>query len=90
MEATNTTSRSVETELSSVKDRLRAIEAELGITSTAVVGNTNHAPYEERITVESHLHGQLMARQGQLLALLQDQSREALTSHCSPITSLQS
>ena len=66
LEDTNTRIRSAE-------DRIIAIEAELGITSMAVVGNTNHAQYEELKTrhstlqtLECHLHGQvmnLMARQ---------------------------
>ena len=60
-----------------MKDRLRAIEAELGITSTDVVGNTNHAQYEELKTVESTLNRRLTHLHGQLLALLQDQRRGA-------------
>ena len=74
LEDTNTMTRYLRDRIRSAEDRIIAIEAELGITSMAVVGNTNHAQYEELKTerstlqtLECHLHGQWMNLEAQQL-----------------------
>ena len=84
LEDTNTMVRDLRDRLRDTEDRIKAIEAELGITSMAVVGNPNHAQYEDLKTQHATLQTMACHLHGQVMTLLARQEREEQQLFSSP------